>query len=63
LRFVPGNHRPQGAPQPVIHLHDASLSLFDLSRAAFDLRLGNDKLVFAAVSESGNIWKTDLGNW
>lgn len=63
LRFVPGNHRPQGAPQPVIHLHDANLTLSDLSRAAFDLRVGNDKLVFLAVSESGNIWKTDLENW
>jgi serine/threonine protein kinase len=60
LKIDPAGKRPTDEPEPVLHLHNANLSLIDLSRIAFDLGVSKDKIIFNAVSETANIWQTDL---
>jgi len=60
LRFDPATRHPRGQPAAFLHLHQAGFSLRELSRAAFDIRIAGDKLVFNADSYAANIWATDL---
>lgn len=60
LGLDPAKGQTRGAPAPLLHFHRANFLLRELSRVAFDLRVARDKLVFNAVSHTGNLWRTQL---
>jgi Tol biopolymer transport system component len=57
-----GSKQPSGSIYPVVHLHDARLSLLYVPNTGnVSVCPVGDKLIFAVGELSGNLWMTDLG--